>query len=123
MPCHDIDMPPDALLFLSSHCPHCPAVLAGLSELVKRGSIGRLEVINLEQHPEAPAALQVRTVPWLRLGPYILTGARTLGELETWARRCVGEEITSSPGLKRVTREPTATTSPEASRPVICGRR
>ena len=28
---------PDALLFIASQCPHCPAVLAGLAELLKRG--------------------------------------------------------------------------------------
>lgn len=80
-------MPADALLLLSSHCPHCPAVLAGLSELVKRGAIGRLEVVNLEAHPDAGESNGVRSVPWLRLGPFVLTGARTAGELETWAKR------------------------------------
>lgn len=84
-------MSADALLFLSSHCPHCPAVLAGLSDLVKRGGIGRLEVVNLEVHPEAGASCGVRSVPWLRLGPFVLTGARAPGELETWARRADGE--------------------------------
>jgi len=78
---------PDALLFISSHCPHCPAVLAGLSDLVKRGVIGRLEVVNSEIHPEAAAAQSVRSVPWLRLGPFELAGARSAGELETWAKR------------------------------------
>lgn len=82
-------MRPDALLFLSNHCPHCPAVLAGLSELLKRGVVGRLEVVNIEVHPELAAAREVRAVPWLRLGPFELTGARTPGELETWARRAV----------------------------------
>lgn len=84
-------MPADALLFLSSHCPHCPAVLAGLSDLVKRGVIGRLEVVNLEARPEAGASHGVRSVPWLRLGPFTLTGARAPGELETWARRAEGD--------------------------------
>jgi hypothetical protein len=80
-------MPADALLFISSHCPHCPSVLAAMSELVKRGSIGRLEVVNLEVHPEAAAERGVRSVPWLRLGAFELAGTRTLGELETWAER------------------------------------
>ena len=57
---------PDALLLISTHCPHCPAVLAALAELVKQGAIGRLEVVNLEQHPEVGQALGVRSVPWLR---------------------------------------------------------
>ena len=84
-------MPADALLSLSGHCPHCPAVLAGLSDLVKRGVLGRLEAVNLEVHPEAGEPHGVRSVPWLRLGPFVLTGARTPGELETWARRAEGE--------------------------------
>jgi len=84
-------MSADALLFLSSHCPRCPAVLAGLTNLVKRGDIGRLEVVNLDVHAEAGADHGVRSVPWLRLGPFVLTGARTPGELETWARRAQGE--------------------------------
>jgi thiol-disulfide isomerase/thioredoxin len=84
-------MPADALLFLSSHCPHCPAVLAGLSDLVKRGVIGRLEAVNLEVRPESAETYGVRSVPWLRLGPFELTGARTASELETWAKRADGE--------------------------------
>ena len=84
--------PPDALLFLSSHCPHCPAMLAGLSDLVKRGAVGRLEVVNIEIHPEVAAVRSVRSVPWLRLGPFTLTGARTVGELETWTRRATSED-------------------------------
>ena len=78
---------PDALLLLSGRCPHCPAVLAGLSELVKRGGIGRLEVVNIETHPEVAASLGVRSVPWLRLGSFELSGVFSPGELDTWARR------------------------------------
>lgn len=84
--------PPDARLLLSSHCPHCPAVLAGLAELVKRGSLGRLEVVNIERHPEVAASLGVRSVPWVRLGPFELTGTLSLGELESWARRSLATD-------------------------------
>lgn len=83
---------PDALLFLSSQCPHCPVVLAGLADLVKRGVIGRLEVVNLERRPQAAQSLGVRSVPWLRIGPFELTGAQTAAELEVWARRAVSSE-------------------------------
>lgn len=76
---------PDAQLLLSSHCPHCAAVLAALTDLVKRGVIGRLEVVNLEVRPEAGNG--VRSVPWVRLGPFSLSGARTPEELERWALR------------------------------------
>ncbi|MDO9226661.1 MAG: HEAT repeat domain-containing protein [Pseudomonadota bacterium] len=80
-------MTADALLFISRHCPHCPAVLAGLSDLVKHGGIGRLDVVNIEIHPEVAESHAVRSVPWLRLGPFELAGVRTPGELAIWARR------------------------------------
>lgn len=79
--------PPSALLLLTRNCPHCPALLTGLAELLKRGIIGRLEAVNIEAAPELARQWQVRSVPWLRLGPFQLTGALTLGELETWAAR------------------------------------
>jgi thiol-disulfide isomerase/thioredoxin len=87
-----VSQTPAALLFLAGQCPHCPAVLAALSELVKRGVIGRLEVVNIESHPEAAQALAVRSVPWLRIGPFQLAGARSPAELEIWARRAASEE-------------------------------
>lgn len=83
---------PDALMFLSSTCPHCASVLTALADLLKRGVIGRLEAVNLDHHAEAAGALGVRSVPWVRLGPFVLTGARGVGELETWARRARGDE-------------------------------
>lgn len=79
--------PPDALLLLSSHCAHCPAVLAALAELVKGGVIGRLEVINLESRPEAAASYGARSVPWVRIGPFELQGLRGREELAAWAAR------------------------------------
>ncbi len=82
--------PPTVLLFLSSHCPHCPAVLAGLSDLLKRAVIGRLEAVNIEARPDEAAKHGVRSLPWVRIGPFELTGALSPGELETWARRATG---------------------------------
>jgi thiol-disulfide isomerase/thioredoxin len=76
--------PPDALLFIAPGCPHCPAVLQALGELVKQGAIGRLEVINVAAHPEQAAALGVRAAPWTRLGPFELEGAQTPQELRRW---------------------------------------
>lgn len=83
---------PDALLLLSSQCPHCPAVLTALADLVKRGEIGRLEVVNIEQHADIAGANAARSVPWLRIGPFRLTGARSLTELQTWAQRSVSAD-------------------------------
>jgi HEAT repeat protein len=88
----NITAAPDALLFITSQCPHCPGVLTGLSDLLKRGVIGRMEVINLERHPDAAQALAVRSVPWLRMGPFQLAGARSAAELETWAQRAASSD-------------------------------
>lgn len=82
---------PDALLLLSTHCPHCPAVLAALAELVKQGVIGRLEAVNLEQHPEVGQALGVRSVPWIRLGRVELSGVHGKAELAEWAAKADSE--------------------------------
>lgn len=83
---------PDALLLISTHCPHCPAMLAALADLVKQGTIGRLEVINLEQHPETGQALGVRSVPWLRIGRIELAGVHGKAEITAWAGKADSEE-------------------------------
>jgi hypothetical protein len=69
---------------LSSQCPHCPAMLQILSDLVKQGRIGRLDVVNVEAHPDLARELGVRTVPWTRIGPYELAGVRGREELLGW---------------------------------------
>lgn len=78
---------PDALLLLTSTCPYCPAVLAALNDLVKSGDIGRLEVVNIGAHPEVAQQYGVRTVPWVRLGPFELEGLRSPAELKQWVER------------------------------------
>ena len=78
---------PDALLLLAPGCPHCPAVLEGLSGLLKEGVIGRLEAVNVALRPERAAELGVRTVPWVRIGPFELEGAQAPAELRRWAEQ------------------------------------
>jgi hypothetical protein len=78
---------PDAELMIASGCAHCPVVLAGLAELIKAGQIGRLEVINIAQHPELAEERGVRGVPWIRIGPFELTGAHSQAELKEFATR------------------------------------
>ena len=75
---------PVALLFITPGCPHCPGVLQGLSDMVKQGTIGKLTVINAASHPELAAEQGVRAAPWLRLGPFVLTGAQTPAQLQQW---------------------------------------
>lgn len=85
MPHHAAPQPPKALLFITRLCPHCPTVLQGLSELVKTGTISELEVINLDQAPARAQELGIRSVPWLRLGPFVLQGLYSPAELARWA--------------------------------------
>jgi len=84
--------PPDALLFIAPGCPHCTVVLQGVSDLVKQGVIGKLTVINVASHPELAAAQGVRAAPWLRLGPFTLTGAQTPAQLQQWAQWASDEQ-------------------------------
>ncbi len=82
---------PDALLLVSTHCPHCPAMLTALTELLKQGVIGRFEAVNLEQRPEIGQSLGVRSVPWLRIGRIELAGAHSKTELAEWAAKADSE--------------------------------
>jgi hypothetical protein len=79
-------------MLLGTHCPHCPTVLGGLATLVKAGTIGTLKVINIEQRPELARELGVRTVPWVRIGPFELEGLYSDKELEKWAMLANSEE-------------------------------
>jgi HEAT repeats len=82
---------PDALLLISTQCPYCPAMLASLVDLLKHGAIGRLEAVNLNEHPEVGRALGVWTVPWLRLGRIELAGMHSPAELAEWAAKAGSE--------------------------------
>lgn len=82
---------PDAELLIATGCTHCPIALSALSELLKRGRIGRLEVTNIAIRPEIAAAHGVRGVPWMRIGPFELSGAHTPSELAAWVERAGSE--------------------------------
>lgn len=86
MPSEHRTTPPDALLFLAPGCPHCPAVLEGVAQLLKEGVVGSLEAVNLAVHPERAQALGVKTVPWLRIGIYELEGMQPPAKLRHWAQ-------------------------------------
>jgi len=75
---------PDALLLIAPGCTHCPRMLLALSEALKAGNLGRLEVVNIVEHPEVAQAVGTRSVPWLRIGPFELEGDYTPTELAAW---------------------------------------
>ena len=76
---------PDALLLIATGCSHCRSLLDGLGHLVKKGAIARLEVVNLSARPEAAESLNIRSVPWTRIGPFELQGGQSQDELADWA--------------------------------------
>jgi glutaredoxin len=78
---------PDALLLMGRQCPYCPTVLRALESLQQKGEISRLETVVLEEHPEVAAKYGVRSVPWVRIGPFELDGLRSEEELRKWAIR------------------------------------
>lgn len=78
---------PQALLLTAPGCPHCPGVKKSLQKLQQEGLIGKLEFIDISQQPQKAAELGVRSVPWLQLGEFILTGAQSPQQLRQWAER------------------------------------
>jgi len=83
---------PDVLMLLGTTCPHCQGVLLVLTDFIKRGIIGSLQVVNLEQRPALAETLGVRGVPWVRIGWFELEGLHSKAELLHWV------EQASSPG-------------------------
>jgi len=78
-------------LFIAPGCSHCPNVLQALSELIKDGEIAEMEVSNMALVPEKAHKLNIRSVPWIKIGPFELTGAQTKAELQTWISRSQSE--------------------------------
>lgn len=80
----DDHAPAHALLLVAPGCPHCSAVLDRLATLVKDGALGRMEVVNIASEPEVAQTHGVRSIPWIRIGPFELAGLHTLEELRRW---------------------------------------
>ena len=76
--------PTDATLFIAPGCTNCPAVLDGLVRLLKGGKLGRLEIIDVTLKSDMAESAGVRSVPWLRIGPFELMGSQSYSELSLW---------------------------------------
>lgn len=94
------DEPLTAELLIAPGCSHCPVVLDALTTLLKKGRIAKLIITNIHEVPERAQQLGVRSVPWLQLGPFTLTGQYSLGELTEWA-----EQAGSLEGMSRYINE------------------
>lgn len=78
---------PHVTLMIATGCQHCPTVLQALSEMIKAGTIGSLEIVNIQQNPERAQQFNVRSVPWVKIGNFELVGLRSQGELKQWVDR------------------------------------
>ncbi len=78
---------PDAELLIATGCAHCGSELEALTRLLKEGLIGELRISNIVPRPQRAEELGVRSVPWLRLGPFVLEGQHSETELRHWAER------------------------------------
>jgi hypothetical protein len=58
-----------------------------LMEFMKLGQIAELRIVNIENAPDLVSELAVRSVPWLKIGPFELTGSRSKQELQLWLQR------------------------------------
>lgn len=75
---------PEALLLVSPGCQYCRAMHKVLDEFAAENKISKLTVVDIAEQPEVAEQLGVRSVPWLRLGGFVLEGAHTPGELDKW---------------------------------------
>lgn len=82
-----MQQPPEATLAITPVCPHCPGMMEVLGQLVKKGNISALHIINIAAQNEFAGKNEIRSVPWLRLGPFILQGLHTQEEIQSWIDR------------------------------------
>ncbi len=80
-----------ATMLLTTTCPHCPTVLAGLMPLIKSGELSNLTIINLTEQPDAAEIYNSRTVPWVQytfpLGQFEFEGLHSESELQEWCKK------------------------------------
>ena len=78
---------PAVLMLMGTHCTYCGPMMQMLAELMKAGQIAQLRIVNIENNPELAAEHGVRSVPWLQIGPFELSGSRSKKELSLWIER------------------------------------
>ncbi len=91
---------PQATMLLSSSCAFCPSVLDSLSKMIKSGELSSLNIINLEQNPDAMQEYNVRSVPWVRIGTHELTGSQTLEALQQRVKWAMDDDESKQDGKK-----------------------
>jgi len=75
------------LMLMGKQCAYCGPMMQILTELMKAGELAELRIVNLDENPELARQLGVRSVPWLKIGPFELQGARSRQEIALWLQR------------------------------------
>ena len=83
---------PGVLMFMGKACSYCGPMMTILTELMKTGEIAELRILNIQHHPQLASALGVRSVPWMQVGPFELSGQHTKKEISQWLQRAASRE-------------------------------
>ncbi len=75
------------LMLMGTQCTYCDAMMQALTALLKNGEFAQLKIVNIEQDMQLASQLGVRSVPWLQIGSFELSGSRTRQELQQWIKR------------------------------------
>ena len=59
---------------------------AALAQIQSEGLLSSLEIVDATKEPERAQALNIKTVPWLRLGALEFEGQMGQGDVRAWAR-------------------------------------
>lgn len=95
---------PEITLAIAPGCPHCPNLMQLLGEMVKQGELASMQVINIASANEFAEQHGIRSVPWMQIGPFILTGVHNKSEIRQWLERAgtetgirdyINEQLTS----------------------------
>ena len=82
-----VNTPPKVFMLMATQCAFCGPMMLALNEIMKSGLLTELRVINIEHDPETARQYGVRSVPWLQIGPFELSGSRSKQELLQWVER------------------------------------
>ncbi|WP_455221848.1 thioredoxin family protein [Kaarinaea lacus] len=74
----------NALLLTAPGCVHCNALKNILEKLLADRLLGQLDVIDVTSRPEIAQQYGIKSVPWLKLGPFEFSGAQREQELRGW---------------------------------------
>lgn len=77
----------DVLMLSGTRCPFCGPMKLILNELKDEGRISSLEIINIEERPDIAVEYGVRSVPWLKIGDFELSGSHNRQEIIHWLDR------------------------------------